>query len=403
MLEWYDFIVYASFAVQISHTFFSGRSEFASLLATFITFGVGFFARPLGAVVFGNYADKAGRPAALSLTVLLMALGTLVIAICPTTAKIGIAAPMVLAFGRLVQGVSAGGEIGGALALLVECAPAPRRAFYAAFQPMAQGGALLLCAVLAIIVNSCFSISQVNEWAWRIPFLFGIVIAPVGFYVRRQIPETELFVAQTRMAASNTPWRAIWTEYWKRLLVGIGVTVVGTVSTYVVLSMPTFAHVVLKIPQANADASLIIVGIVTMACPLSGILADRFSRKAVMLCASTSVVIYAYPAFCYLAGHATAGSLVVVQTGLAVLLAIYTGPASALLAELFPTTVRSTGAALSYGLSVTIFGGFTPAIISVLVHYTDNVRVVGYWLMASAAVSVVSLLAVQDRSRQELT
>jgi MHS family proline/betaine transporter-like MFS transporter len=402
MLEWYDFVVYASFALQISRAFFSGRSEFTSLLATFITFGVGFFARPVGALLFGNYADRAGRRASLSVTVLLMALGTLIIAICPTTAEIGITAPMFLVFARLIQGLSAGGEIGGALAFLVECAPASRRAFYASFQELAQGGALVLCGLFTAIVTSYFSSSQVNEWAWRIPFLFGMVIAPVGFYIRRHVAESELFLGETRRAALNTSWRTIWTEHWKPLLVGMGLIVIANVTMYVLLYMPTFAHVVLKIPQSDGGFSLIIVGVVIMTCPLAGILADRFSRKAVMLCASVCLAIYPYPAFCYLTSHATTGSLVAVQTGLAVPLAVYAGPVSALLPELFPTNVRSTGAGLSYSLAVTIFGGFTPAIISALVHYTGSELAVAYWLIASAAISTVSLCAVQDRGHQEL-
>ena len=219
-MEWYDFIVFATFAVQISHAFFPEKSEFASLMATFLTFGVGFLARPLGAAIFGGYADRVGRRAALTATVLLMALSTLIIAVCPTARTIGIAAPLILILARLMQGFSAGGEIGGALALLVEYAPASRRAFYAAFQQMAQGGALVLFGLLAVIINSWFSNSQVNRWAWRIPFLFGIMIAPIGFYIRSQLSDPQIFLAQARKKTATAPIRSIFTEYWKPLLIG---------------------------------------------------------------------------------------------------------------------------------------------------------------------------------------
>jgi MHS family proline/betaine transporter-like MFS transporter len=185
-----------TFAVQISHAFFPAKNASTSLMATLITFGVGFFARPFGAASLGTYADKAGRKTALTLTVLLMACGSFMIAVCPTAATIGIAAPIILCLARLLQGFSAGGEIGGAIALLAEDAPVGRRAFYAALQSTAQGAAFVLCGIVALIVTSCFSNNEVNARAWRLPFLLGIVIAPVGLYIRRHIAEPELFTAQ---------------------------------------------------------------------------------------------------------------------------------------------------------------------------------------------------------------
>jgi MHS family proline/betaine transporter-like MFS transporter len=401
-LEWYDFIVYTAFAVQISHAFFPGKSDFTSLMATLITFGVGFFARPFGAALLGAYADRAGRKTALTLTVLLMACGSFMIAVCPTAATIGIAAPIILFFARLLQGFSAGGEIGGAIALLAEDAPVARRAFYAAFQSTAQGAAFVLCGLVALIVTSCFSSSAVNAWAWRLPFLLGIAIAPVGFYIRRHIAEPELFTAQKRNALQEIPIRLVFTKHLKSLLIGMGVVVVGTVVTYITLYLPTYAHQVLKISQSNGYAALIIVGMIAMASPVAGMLADRFSRRVVMLLTALCFIVYPYPAFYYLSHHASDGTFIAIQASLAILMWMYEGPSSALLSELFPTVVRSTGTALAYGLSVAIFGGFTPAIISALVKYTGNNLSVAYWLMLSAVLSTVSLLAVQDRSRSEL-
>jgi MFS transporter, MHS family, proline/betaine transporter len=401
MLEWYDFILYAIFAVPISHAFFPAKNDFTSLMEAFITFGVGFLARPFGAILLGVYADRAGRRSALTITFLLMALSTMVIALCPTTAKIGIAAPILLVSARLIQGISAGGEIGGAIALLVEHAPVSRRALYVAFQQMGQGGAILLCGLLATIVTTCFSKSQVNEWAWRIPFLFGIVIAPVGFYIRRHVPEPKLFV-EYRQAARDLPVRAIFTEYWKPLLIGVGAVIAGTVGSYAILYMPTYALTVLKVPQAHAFVSLILVGVVVMLCSPSGILADWFGRKPVMLVAAIGLILYPYPAFRYLTTHPNVATLIAVQVGMGILLSIYTGAAGVFLAELFPTTVRSTGGGLAYGLSVTIFGGFTPYIVSALGNYTGSKLAVAFWLMASAAMSVLSLLVSRDRSLQAL-
>jgi len=403
MLEWYDFIVYAMFAIPISHAFFPGKTDFTSLLETFITFGIGFLARPLGAILFGTYADRTGRRAALTLTVLLMALSTLVIATCPTAATIGIAAPTLLVLARLLQGLSAGGEIGGAIALLVEYAPPSRRAFYSTFQEVGQGGALFLCGIIATIVTTCFSKSQVNEWAWRIPFLFGLLIAPVGFYIRRHVPESDVFIAHESETTRGQPASLIFTEHWKALLAGIGMVVAATVSTYVTLYIPTYASTVLKLPQSHAYLGLIVVGIVVMLCPAVGIFADRFGQKPVMLFALVCLIVYPYPAFSYLSAHPSGGALITVQVIMALFLTIYLAPTFAFMAELFPTTVRSTGTGLAYGLGVTIFGGFTPTIVSMVVHSTGSKLAVAFWLMASAAISAVSLVATHDRSQQGLT
>lgn len=403
MLEWYDFIVYAMFAIPISHAFFPGKSDFTSVLETFITFGVGFLARPLGAIIFGTYADRTGRRAALTLTVLLMALSTLVIATCPTAARIGIAAPILLVLARLLQGLSAGGEIGGAIALLVEYAPPSRRAFYSTFQEVGQGGALLLCGIIATIVSTCLSKNQVNEWAWRIPFLVGLLIAPVGFYIRKHVPESDVFIAHESETTQGQPARLIFTEHWKALLAGIGVAVAATVCTYVTLYIPTYASTVLKLPQSNAYIGLIVVGIVVMLCPAVGIFADRFGQKSVMLFALVCLIVYPYPAFRYLTDHPSGGALITVQVVMALFLTIYVAPAFAFMAELFPTTVRSTGSGLAYGLGVAIFGGFTPTIVSMVVHSTGSKLAVAFWLMASAAISAVSLVATHDPSQQALT
>lgn len=399
-LEWYDFILYATFAAPISHAFFPGKDEFTSLLVTFITFGISFGARPVGAAVLGGYADRAGRKAALTVTVLLMASGSLIIAVCPTAATIGVAAPIILFLARLLQGFSAGGEIGGAMALLAEDAPPRRRCFYLAFQGMGQGAAIVLCGVAALVVNSCFSVSQVNAWAWRLPFFFGIVIAPVGFYIRRHVAEPELFSSQRD---KPTPLRWIFAKHLKSLLIAGGLGIIGTVGSYVTLYIPTYAHNVLGISRSNSLIPLIVVGCIAMASPLAGIFADRFHRKSLMLLAAFGLVVCPYPAFYYLTRHPTIGTLLAVLTILALLLTIYTAAAIVLLTEIFPTSARATGIGLAYSLTVAIFGGFTPAIVSALMVYTGNKLMIGVWMTICGVLSFVALLFAKDRSQMELT
>lgn len=401
-LEWYDFVLYGIFAVQIAHTFFPQQNEYTSLLAAFITFGVGFLARPVGAAIFGAYADKAGRGRALTLIVLFMATGTLGIAFCPAASRVGIAAPIILVIARLIQGASAGGEFGGATALLVESAPDSRRGFYSSFQQLSQGLALCLCGVMGLLVTSIFTKAQFNAWAWRIPFLLGAAIAPVGFHIRSKISEPELYAAQRNKAEQGRPLRTTFLEHWRQLLTGIGIVVLLTVGVYTLLYIPVFAYSVLKIPQSNAYMGMILTGLTPLACPLGGMLADRFSRKSVMLCATICIVACAYPGFRSLTQHPTVGRLLVLQIVLGIILSFYAGPMVALLGEIFPTVVRSTGVALAYSLAASIFGGFTPAIVSALAHSTGNKLAVAFWLTASAAISGLALLTVRDLSRERL-
>jgi MFS transporter, MHS family, proline/betaine transporter len=400
-LEWFDFSVYATFTIPIAHAFFASKNDFASLMGALLTFGLGFLARPLGSIFFGAYADRVGRKSALTITVLLMALSTLIIAICPPVTWIGIWAPIILVTARLLQGISAGGEVGSTLAFLVEHAPASQRAFYSAFHPVAQGTSLFLCGLFAMIITSLFSKSQVDEWAWRIPFLFGVLIAPVGFYIRKNVMEPKHFLIQ-REIASHTKLSSIFSKYGDSVLVAVGVVIVWTVTAYVTLYMPTYASVVLRLPQSNAYISLVLVGAIAMLCPFAGMLADRVGRKSVMLFASICLVVYPYPAFHYLVSHPSSRALIAVQFGLGIFMAIYTGPAGAFLAELFPTTIRATSSGVAFGLSVALFGGFTPTIVSVLANYTGSKLAVAFWLMTSAALSLASLWAIPDRGLQPL-
>jgi MFS transporter, MHS family, proline/betaine transporter len=223
-----------------------------------------------------------------------------------------------------------------------------------------------------------------------------------GLYIRRHIAEPEIFTVQKCNAVQEMPICLIFRKHLKSLLIGIGVVVVGTVVAYITLYLPTYAHQVFKMSQVNGYTTLIIVGMIAMASPVAGALADRFSRRSVMLLTASCLIVYPYPAFYYLSHHPSGSIFIAGQTCLAILMWLYSGPSSALLSELFPTVVRSTGTALAYGLSVAVFGGFTPAIISALVKVTGNNLSVAYWLMLSAVLSTVSLFIVQDQSRAEL-
>jgi MFS transporter, MHS family, proline/betaine transporter len=401
MLEWYDFTIYAAFAVPISKSFFPTDSEVVSLLLGFATFGLGFVARPFGAAFLGGYADRRGRRYALSLTILLMALGTGIIALCPGYDRIGIAAPIVIVLARLIQGFSAGGEIGGAVSTLVEHAPPARRGLYASFQQMSQGGSTMLSGLVAMTIALLLPPDAILAWGWRLAFVVGLLIAPVGLYIRRELEDAPLFKASNH--GSEMPIRVVLRDHWRTVLTGMLVVMLWTVSQYIANYFPTFAVRELKIPLSQSYLGPLVVGTVLLFCPLVGMLADRHQRKRVMIVGALGLLVVAYPAFSYLIAAPTAEHLVATQIAVAVFMLIYTAPASAVLAELFPTPVRATGISLTYSLGVAVFGGFTPAIITALISWTAQPISVALYLMAAALISLATVLTLTDHTGEALS
>ena len=400
MLEWYDFAIYAAFAVPISRAFFPADSEVVSLLLGFVTFGLGFVARPFGAIVLGGFADRRGRRDALSLTILLMALGTGIIALCPGYNSIGLAAPIIILVARLIQGFSAGGEIGGALSTLVEHAPPQRRALFASFQQMSQGGSTMLSGLVAITIALLLPADAVTEWGWRLAFVVGLLIAPVGLYIRRELEDAPLFKASDH--AAEAPIRLVLREHWRTVLTGILIVMLWTVAQYLANYFPTFAVRELKVSLSQSYLGPLVIGTVLLFCPLIGALADRYGRRRIMLAGAAGLAVVAYPAFSYLIASPTPQRLVLTQIVVAVFMLIYTAPASAVLAELFPTQVRATGISLTYSLGVAIFGGFTPAIITALISWTGQPVTVAFYLMGAAVISFAAVLTLTDRTGEVL-
>lgn len=401
MLEWYDFTIYAAFAVPISRSFFPADSEVVSLLLGLVTFGLGFVARPFGAAFLGGYADRRGRRDALSLTIFLMALGTGIIALCPTYDRIGLAAPIIILLARLIQGFSAGGEIGGAVSTLVEHAPPARRGLYASFQQMSQGGSTMLSGLVAVTVALALPAEAIADWGWRLAFLVGLLIAPVGLYIRRELEDAPLFKASDQ--AKEMPIRVVLRDHWRAVLTGMLIVMLWTVSQYIANYFPTFAVRELKLSLSQSYLGPLVVGSVLLFCPLVGILADRYRRKRVMTVGALGLAVVAYPAFSFLIAAPSTERLVVTQIAVAVFMLIYTAPASAVLAELFPTPVRATGISLTYSLGVAVFGGFTPAIITALISWTGQPVSVAFYLIGAALISLVTVLTLTDHTGEVLS
>ena len=401
VLEWYDFGVYAYVATIIARKFFPGQDEVTALLSTFLTFGLGFLARPVGGIVIGRMGDTHGRKAALLLTIFLMAAGTVLIGILPTYATIGFVAPLLLVVARLMQGFSAGGEWGGSTSFLVEWAPAGRRGLFGSFQQMSVVGGLLLGSGFAALLNSWLDPATMDSWGWRVPFLVGGLLGPVGIYMRRRIDETPAYVrvAQQNALPKSGP------SGFALAVRAFGFTIVWTVCFYVLLNyMPTWTQKYMKLSAASALWSNTI-GLVALvvAIPVMGHLSDRHGRKPLLIGCCIAFIIVPYPLFTYLAsGSVSFGMLIAVQILFALLISMFSGAGPAAIAEIFPTRSRSTWMTSGYALSVAIFGGFAPYISIWLIERFGSPTVHSYYLIAAAVVSTAVIWGLKETAFDEL-
>jgi MFS transporter, MHS family, proline/betaine transporter len=389
-LEWFDFVIYGFFAAIIAKLFFPTASESVSLLVAFATFGVTFFMRPLGAVVLGYFADREGRKAALTLTIALMMLGTALIAVAPPYSAAGALAPIIIVAARLIQGFSAGGEFGTATAFLAEQNP-QQRGFFASWQFASQGLTTVLATAFGAGLASSLSTAQLESWGWRIPFFFGLLIGPVALYLRRHVDETLEFRS---MQGRGTPLREAFSDGKKRLLIALGAVALCTVAMYTILFMPTYAMRQLNLPATGSYMAALLTGSIQIVLiPLVGSLSDRFGRLPITFTAGVAILLVIYPMFAWLAASPTLQTLLIIQAIIGVLLSGYMGALPALMSELFPARMRTTGLSISYAFGVAIFGGFAPAINTWLIEATGSKLAPSFYLMFAAVISLVALVA----------
>ena len=387
-LEWYDFIVYGFFAVTMAKLFFPAGDPTVSLLVAFATFGVTFLVRPVGAVIIGSYADRHGRKAAFTLTIVMMTIGTAIIAFAPTYAAIGVGAPLLILVARIIQGFSAGGEFGSATALLAEQNP-NRRGFFASWQFASQGITLVLATGVGVILLSTLSKSQMESWGWRLPYIFGLVIGPVAYYIRRHVHETVEFQSAE---VSRSPLREALTDAKLRLLISFGAIILGTVGLYTILFMSSYATRQLGIPGSGAFLAGFLTGVIQVVfIPLVGALSDRVGRVPIGTASAAAMLVLIYPLFVWLTTSPTLQTLLIVQAIMGLLLAGYLGVLAALMAELFPTRMRTTGLSISYSFGVALFGGFAPFINAWLISATGNKLAPSFYLMLAAAISLAAM------------
>jgi MFS transporter, MHS family, proline/betaine transporter len=402
-LEFFDFVVFSFFARTIGALFFPSQDPTAQLLLAFGTYGVGFLVRPLGGVVLGSYADRKGRKKATVLTLMLMALGTAMIGLAPVYATAGIFGAIIVVLGRLIQGFSAGGEVGAATTLLAEHAPNDQRGFFGSWQLASQGLAVLAAAGAAYAVNTLLTPAEVAAWGWRIPFLLGVLIVPVGLWLRTALEETHANEdhEKTREVSSL---RLAFREHLGKIIAGVGLIIGGTAANaIVVLYMATYAVTQLKLAPTTGLMAGIMAGLVTLiAAPIGGMLSDKFGRKPVAAVSYALIFLLIYPAFLYLNASPTLGTLLAVVAVLAALNAMGGATIIITLAEIFPSEVRATGMSLVYALGVAIFGGFGQFIVTWLIAATGSPIAPAYYVMACSLATLLALRAIPEMNGRAL-
>jgi MHS family proline/betaine transporter-like MFS transporter len=391
-LEWFEIVIYGYFATIIAQLFFPAHDPDASLLLSLASFGITFVMRPFGAVVLGVYADRRGRKIALQLSILLMMIGSTTIAVVPVYETIGVLASVIVLLARMLQGFSVGGEFGSATAFLAEQDP-DRRGFYASWQFASQGLTALLATGFGAAITSALSPEQVIGWGWRIPFIFGVVIAPIGFYIRRCVSETTDFQTLRHV---RSPLRAIVSEAKRGIVIAFGLVVLGTVAMYTILFMPTYAVRQLSLPMPNSFAAGLLTGVLQFVfIPVFGALSDRIGRTLIPIIAAATISLVIYPAFAWLSIEPTMSKLLLMQGLLGILTAAYLGSVPALMSELFPAYIRGTGLSISYALGVAIFGGFAPFIHAWMIAATGSILAPSYYVVLAAIVSLFALFSAR--------
>lgn len=384
-LEQFDFFLFGFYATYISQTFFPATSEFASLMMTFAVFGSGFLMRPLGAIVLGAYIDKVGRRKGLIVTLSIMAAGTVLIALVPGYASIGVAAPVLVLMGRLLQGFSAGAEMGGVSVYLAEIATPGRCGFYTSWQSASQQVAIILAAALGYTINASMAAAEVAAWGWRIPFFIGCVIIPFIFIIRRSLQETEAFKARKHHPTANEVFRSM-RDNWRTVLAG-GLLASMTTTTFYLITVytPTFGRSVLNLSTTDSLVVTLFVGLSNFIwLPIGGTLSDRIGRRPLLLAISLLCLCTAYPAMHWLAAAASFERLLSVLLYFSFFFGIYNGAMVAALTEVMPQNVRVVGFSLAFSLATAVFGGFTPAVSTLLVQVTGDKASPAYWLMFAA-------------------
>src|SRR5690348_1730924 len=392
-LEFYDFLTYAFFATQIGRTFFPSASAEHSLLASLATFGAGFVTRPIGAVVIGSIGDRVGRKPAMLLSFSMMGIAIIGLALTPSYHVIGVAAPILVICFRLLQGFGLGGEVGPTTAFMIEAAPPERRGFYGSLQYATQDIAVLSAGGVGTILASLLSAQQLDDWGWRIAFLIGACIVPFGLYIRRGLDETLKAPAADEADAAPAHIR----PYLRVAVLGLLMLLAGTVSTYVLNYMTTYASATLHMKATAAFGATLVIGLVEMSFDMtSGWLSDRVGRKPMMITFFLLLLCSVLPGFALISRLRTPTALLGTSAVFAMLLGLGTTPVLITITESIPRQIRSGMVATIYALSISVFGGSTQFTITWLIHVTGSPLAPAWYMAGAIVIGLVAMGLIQE-------
>lgn len=400
-LEWYDFVIFGYFSPIFSKHFFPEGSPLVSLIQVFIIFAIGFVCRPMGAFIFGKIADQQGRKRALLLSVLLMAISTSLIGFLPTYESVGLLAPLSLTLLRVGQGISMGGEFTSSLSFVIEHTPSSRKGLVGAW--VYAGGFLgsSLGASVSALVTLTTTVEQLNSWGWRLPFIFGFVIAFLGYYLRVRMDETPVFLELKRTKSiEKLPFKKVFKEHFLEILLVIGILLPNTMFVYLMgVFMPNYMN---RMMGLNYTLSLLInlipalISLITV--PIAGYLSDLWGRKRVIFVGQCLLIGLAPLVFRALTSLSFF-ELLSVQILVSLALSLSSGPIPALLTEMFPASIRNSGMAISYQFGTGVFGGMTPLIITMLISSSGGVLCALLWMVCTVLVGMLALSRVKEPSR----
>jgi MFS transporter, MHS family, proline/betaine transporter len=397
-VEWFDYAVYGYLAATIAVVFFPESAGGTALLATFGLFAVSFVVRPIGGFIWGHIGDKVGRRTALSLSILIMSLSTFAIGLLPSYAAVGILAPLLLLAVRIVQGFSAAGEYAGASAFLVEYAPEGKRGLFAAVVPASTATGLLLGSLMATMLYGILSADDMESWGWRIPFFLAAPMGIIGRYIRTRLEDTPAFRNLAKEDdVVKAPVRSMFRDHWRTLLIAVGAVLLNAVGFYMLLSyMPTYMTQELGFDSTQAFTATTFaltayIGFIF----LTGHASDRFGRKKMLISASVLFIVFTIPAFMLLDTGSFA-VVVLVQVALGAMLTLNDGTLPSFLAEMFPTSIRYSGFAVSFNLSNALFGGTAPFMATLLIGVLNTSLAPGWYLMAAAAIALSAVLCAKE-------
>jgi MHS family citrate/tricarballylate:H+ symporter-like MFS transporter len=393
-LEQFDFFLFGFYAPLIAKAFFPSEDETAALLNTFGVFWLGALMRPVGAIVLGAYIDRIGRRKGLIVTLAIMAIGTVTIAVCPTYATIGVAAPVIVLVGRLLQGFSAGVELGGVSVYLAEIATPGNRGFYTSFQSSSQQVAIFVAAIIGFTLNAMMPADAIAAWGWRIPFFIGCLIIPFIFVLRRTLEETPEFLSMKKHPTTKEVFSSAAVN-WKIIVLGMMLAAMTTVTFYfVTVYTPTFGKELNLTAQDSLLVTLMVAVTNFIWNPVGGAVSDRIGRRPVLLAIAGLSFVTAYPALLWLTAAPTFGKLLAVEMMLSCYFGVYSGTMLGALVEIVPAHVRTTCFSLAFALAAALFGTFTPFAATKLIALTGDKASPGFWLMCAAASGFIAAIVI---------